>query len=45
LIKTEYALFLAGSFAEAKTTIMKAKLITGRDEEFKETGVPLVKIR
>lgn len=45
LIKAEYALSLADSFAVATAKIMKAKLITGRDEEFKETGVPLVKVR
>ena len=45
LIKAEHALSLADSFAAATAKIMKAKLITGRDEEFKETGVPLVKIR
>jgi len=45
LIKAEHALSLADSFAVATAKIMKAKLITSRDEEFKETGVPLVKAR
>jgi predicted nucleic acid-binding protein len=45
LIKAKHALSLADAFAAATAKVIKAKLITGRDEEFKETGVPLIKVR
>jgi len=44
LIKAKHALSLADAVATATARIMKAKLITSRAEEFKETGVPLVKV-
>jgi len=45
LIKAEHALSLADSFAVATAKIMNAKLITGRDQELKRAGVPLIKLR
>jgi len=45
LIKAKHALSLADAFAAATAKIMKASLVTRRDEEFKETGVSLVKVR
>lgn len=45
LIKARHALSLADAFAVATARTMRARLITGRDEEFKQTGVPLVKLR
>lgn len=45
VIKAKHALSLADAFAAATAKTMKANLITGRDEEFKETEVPSVKLR
>jgi predicted nucleic acid-binding protein len=44
-IKAGHRLSLADSFAAATAKIKGAKLVTGRDEEYKSVGVPLIKLR
>ncbi len=44
-IKSQHQLSLADSFAAATAKIKRARLATGRDEEYKSVGVPLVRLR
>lgn len=44
-IKGEHAIALADAFAAATAIIKKDKLVVGRDEDFKELGVQLIKVR
>ena len=44
-IKAQHQLSLADSFAAATAKIKRARLATGRDEEYKSVGVPLVRLR
>jgi len=43
-IKAEHRLSLADSFAAATARTKRAKLVTGRDEEYKSAGIPLVRL-
>ena len=44
-IKAQHPLSLADSFAAATARVKRARLATGRDEEYKSVGVPLVRLR
>ncbi len=44
-IKAGHPLSLADSFAAATAKIKRARLVTGRDEEYKSVGVPLIRLR
>lgn len=44
-IKAKYTLSLADAFAAATAKIKRAKLVTGRDEEYRSIGIPLVRLR
>lgn len=44
-IKGEQAMSLADAFAVATAKVEKAKLVTGRDEEFDRLNVDLIRIR
>jgi predicted nucleic acid-binding protein len=44
-IKGEHAVSLADAFAVATAKVEKAKLVTGRDEEFNRLRVELIRIR
>ena len=44
-IKAKHALSLADAFAAATAKIKRARLATGRDEEYKSVGIPLVRLR
>jgi predicted nucleic acid-binding protein len=44
-IKAGHRLSLADSFAAATAKIKGAKLVTGRDEEYKSVGVSLIRLR
>lgn len=43
-IKARHPLSLADSFAAATAKIKRARLVTGRDEEYKSLGVPLIRL-
>ncbi len=44
-IKTGHLLSLADAFAAATAKIKRARLVTGRDEEYESVGVPLIRLR
>lgn len=44
-IKAKHPLSLADSFAAATAKIKRARLVTGRDEEYRSVGVPLIRLR
>jgi predicted nucleic acid-binding protein len=44
-IKAQHSLSLADSFAAATAKIKGAKLVTGRDEEYKSVGVSVIRLR
>jgi ribonuclease VapC len=44
-LKARHPLSLADSFAAATAKVKRARLVTGRDEEYKSTGVPLITLR
>ena len=44
-IKARHRISLADSFAAATAKIKGAKLVTGRDEEYRSIGVPLIRLR
>ena len=44
-IKAQHPLSLADSFAAATARVKRARLATGRDEEYKSVGVPLIRLR
>ena len=44
-LKAGHPLSLADSFAAATAKIKRARLVTGRDEEYKSVGVPLIRLR
>jgi predicted nucleic acid-binding protein len=43
-IKAEHSLSLADSFAAATAKIKRAKLVTGKDEEYNGVGVSLIRL-
>ena len=43
-IKAAHPLSLADSFAAATAKIKRAKLVTGKDEEYKSVGIPLIRL-
>lgn len=43
-VKGEHALSLADAFAAATAKLKKAPLLTGRDKEFEDAGIPITKI-
>jgi len=45
IIKGKHTLSLADAFAAATAKILESKLVVGSDEEFRELGVQLLKIR
>lgn len=44
-IKAKHPLSLADSFAAATARIKRARLATGRDQEYKSVGVPLIRLK
>ena len=44
-IKAKHALSLADAFAAATAKVKRAKLVTGRDEEYKSVGISLLRVR
>lgn len=44
-VKAEHALSLADAFAAATAEIKRARLVAGRDEEYKSVGIPLIRLR
>ena len=44
-IKAKHALSLADAFAAATAKVKRAKLVTGRDEEYRSVGVSLLRVR
>ncbi len=44
-IKSEHSLSLADAFAVATAKTLKSKLVVGSDQEFKNLGVPLLRVR
>jgi len=44
-IKSKHAVSLADAFAAATAKIKRANLVTGRDEEYKSIGIPLVRLK
>ena len=44
-IKARHLLSLADAFAAATAKIKRARLVTGRDEEYESVGVPLIRLR
>jgi len=44
-IKAKHALSLADAFAAATAKVKRAKLVTGRDEEYRSVGISLLRAR
>jgi ribonuclease VapC len=44
-IKAKHALSLADAFAAATAKVKGARLVTGRDQEYRSVGIPLVKLK
>lgn len=44
-IKAKHALSLADAFAAATAKVKRAKLVTGRDEEYRSVGISLLRVR
>ena len=44
-IKAKHALSLADAFAAATAKVKRARLVTGRDEEYKSLGISLLRLR
>jgi len=44
-VKGKHALSLADAFAVATAKLKRASLLTGRDEEFEDAGIPITKMR
>lgn len=44
-LKAKHAVSLADAFAAATAKVRGAKLVTGRDREYKSVGIPLVSLR
>ena len=44
-IKAKHALSLADAFAAATAKVRRARLVTGRDEEYRSVGISLVRLR
>jgi predicted nucleic acid-binding protein len=44
-MKGKHAMSLADAFAAATAMVKKDRLVVGSDEDFREAGVPLIKVR
>jgi len=44
-VKSKYSMPLADAFAVATAETLKSKLVVGSDKEFRDSGIPLLRIR